>query len=382
MGQKSNNLMYGLQPMLRSRASTAQETEELNNHLRFLSENNWQQAVKFIKENNLQLNADQLEEFQISKIRQELQCVAFDLNEDYRFYKLQDFVQPLYQFHKASADPSEKSVLASILEEENNQEENNLVEKHITNKYYFQGALYRIARGSRKWVPPDYRFCNKKEKELNWTEELDEMITKRLPLEIRQQITKPEHEFQKSLTSLIELSIQQQMLQQLNEQVDLENSTHLFAFGRGLFSSIVHYLPYNIGSRRFQVAKCSGSGIFRPVDKTDLETLPRGYFCKKCFSIHKRDDDQAFRDFLQKAEQERKDDLHSYMIGKIIVNEITENELLKQPIEEFKRQLLHEKSPLLEELKRIVNIYVKLMPKELRKSARKMEIIIWGQKVY
>jgi hypothetical protein len=69
-------------------------------------------------------------------------------------------------------------------------------------------------------------------------------------------------------------------------------------------------------------------------------------------------------------------------MDRILKDEIEEKSLLKLPTDEIKQQLLHKKSPLLRNMKNELRSYIKLMPKELRKSARQMEITVWGQKIH
>jgi hypothetical protein len=381
MGRGSNNnLMYGSQPTIRSRASSVQEAEELKNVFMLLSQKDWLKAIELMKENSLQLNSEQLKAFQLSKISQELQQVDFNLTNYPGSVSLPEMVQNLYFLHKESQAPIDKSVLASFLEQDNNQ---NLVNDLIDNKYYLQCALYRNAKKSNKYIPPSYSYCNEQEQSVNWTEELDLVLDKRLPLAIREQIDNPESDFKGSLANLFRLSIEQQVIEQTRKQIDLENNTHSFAFGHRPFDRMIHYVPYNFGSRLFKVSKCSSTDPLRPVPKTDLEKRARMDFCSRCFASNKNQDEETFRAFLQESEKERQDNIvSSYKMDRILKDEIEEKSLLKLPTDEIKQQLLHKKSPLLRNMKNELRSYIKLMPKELRKSARQMEITVWGQKIH
>jgi hypothetical protein len=245
-----------------------------------------------------------------------------------------------------------------------------------------QCALYRNAKATNNYIPPSYSYYNEQQGSVNWTEELDLVLNKRLPLSVRKHIEDPDNDFKSSLANLLQLSLEQQIIEQAREQIDFENCTHSFAFGRSPFDRMIHYVPYNLGSKMFKISKCSNTNPLRPILKTDLGKKARAGFCPSCFSRRREQDQETFQNFLQEAEQERQNNLFStYLISRNLNYEIAENGLLKLPTDQIKEKLLHKKSPLLRDMRMEIHSYIKLMPKELRKSARKMEITVWGQKI-
>jgi hypothetical protein len=383
MGRGSNNLMYGLPPATRSRASAIQEVEEQITVFKTIMTKDWRKALAFKEEHSLKLNELELQELHLNKLKQELDQLDFSPANTYGLHDLQVMSKGLYQLQIESQDPLEKSSLASFLEEDNNKNPN-LVKKHLSNQnYYLACALYKNARKTQKYIPFGRLYFSEQEKEINWTSELEHLLTERVPLELRQQIKTPEKDFKTSVVNLITLSIEQQVVEQVNSQLDFEKSKYAFAFGHPPLDRIIHHVPHNFGSKVFKPIKCSTSSLILPLKKRDLKIRHKMDFCSDCFPEKNNQNEDEFRESLQDLELERRDNIiTSYELDNLIEYQIDKNQLLKKPVDQIKEQLLDKRSNVVRKINNDLHDHIKLMPKDLRKEARKMEITVWNKKIF